>query len=262
MRLQRIFWLCLLAALGANAVASATASAAPPAYAECVATEGPFTSPNCRHLGPPDTWAIVPFEFGAEQPLDTFDANAKVDDVRIETTSLAALTCRDGSSSGQFSGSKEQKSVVLALRGCRLGATKCASAGEQAGKILTNPLEGVLGYLAGKGTSTPTVGLRLSAETGPFLLEATCGNVSIRLSGAAIGVVGHDINLISELSTQSFTQTAGVQAFTSFEGGTPGEQQLWLEFSGGGYTGGMPAAAAALQLSERVKWQIPAEVEA
>jgi hypothetical protein len=117
----------------------------------------------------------------------------------------------------------------------------------------------VLGYLTGKGTGDPTVGLSLSAETGP-LLEASCAGVGVGLAGAVIGTVTQDINFINKISTQSFTQTAGVQEFTSFEGGTPGAQELSAEINmGGGY---QPAGPAGLQLSERVQWPMLAEIEA
>jgi hypothetical protein len=255
----RTLWLCLFAVLAASAVACSCAGAALPSYSNCVAIEGPFTSATCHHLGPPDTWAVLPFEFGPEHPNTSFEAHAMKDDVRVETTSLTAITCQGGRSDGHFAGSKEQQSVFLSFTGCRLGTHKCASAGQGPGKIVTSPLQGVLGYLAGKGTGAPTVGLSLSAETGP-LLEATCAGVGVRLTGAVVGTVTRDIDFINKISTESFVQSAGVQEFTSFEGGAPGEQELSAEIDmGGGY---QPAGPAGLQLSERVQWPMLAEIEA
>jgi len=255
--------LCLLLALAACAIASAGATAALPSYAECEATEGPFSDPGCHHLGPPDTWAVVPFEFGPETLVKaTFEARVAKAGLRIEPTTGMALTCKGASSSGEFAGSKEERAVLYAFRGCRLGSQPCMSAGQQAGRITTYPLTAVLGYLAGAGTSMPTVGLSFSAESEPYLLQASCGSVNVRLSGAVVGVVSHDIDFMSKVSIQTFAQTAGVQEFTSFEGGTPSERQLQLEFSGGSYGVGTPALAAGLQLAERVPWPMFMEIEA
>lgn len=256
-RSTRIMGVALLAALALSAAASANAGAALPSYSNCVATEGPFVDAGCHHVKAPGGWAILPFEFAP--PVNGFNARGGKTGVSIETSSMQMVSCHSVKASGELIGTKDQRAVVDTLVSCRMGGQRCTSAGAQPGRIVTSPLSGVLGYLAGAGTSTPTVGISISSEAGP-VAEFMCGMTGVRLQGSVLGVVSSDVDFVSKVSTETFSQLGGVQSFTSFEGGSPGALQLRAEVNmGGGY---QPAGTAGLAFSERLEVPVATEVEA
>ena len=154
------------------------------------------------------------------------------------------MECRSTSSSGELTGSKEAKNVILTSNGCQAGGSSCSSAGAKPGQVITNPLAGELGYLAGKGTSAPTLGPRLLQEKTTYSAEFDCEGLLLRVQGPLIAEVEGGVNLISSESTLAFRQSGGKQEFTSFEGGGVFEEVWRWEFNEGkGYEpeGGTPS---------------------
>jgi len=96
---------------------------------------------------------------------------------------------------------------------------------------MSNALKGELGYIAGKGTSTPTVGLLLTQEASTYATEFNCEGLEIRTKGPLIGEATGNINAISPEAAYTFRQSKGVQQYTSFEGGGMFEDEWRWEFN-------------------------------
>jgi hypothetical protein len=132
----------------------------------------------------------------------------------------------------------------------------------KAKNILSNALAGTLGYLAGKGGATPTVGLALTAETAAYSTEFNCEGTEVRTSGKLMGVLTEDINVVLTHPKLTLKQTAGVQERTSFEGGLAGEDTLRTEVKttpagawepAGGAASGLEFTASTKQRDVEVK---------
>ncbi len=185
--------MALLAALALSAAASANAGAALPSYSNCIATVGPFVDAACHHEKGPGGWAILPFEYAP--PINHFEGRGGKTGVSIETSSMEMVSCHSAKTTGELIGTKGQRSVVVTFVSCRMGGQRCTSAGATAGSHRHEPLSGVLGYLAGAGTHTPTVGISMSSEAGP-VAEFMCGMTCVRLQGSVLGAVGANVDFI------------------------------------------------------------------
>jgi hypothetical protein len=257
MKRMRIIGLCTLTVLAAAAVASASASAELPEYMVCKVAKvgkvfvGHYSSALCTEESKVETGGEYELEKGFGKKA-TFTAKSGRS-VLASPELPDRMECKSTSSSGEFTGSKEAKNVVISSSDCEAGGTKCASAGAKAGHIVTNPLRGELGYIAGKGTSTPTVGLLLVQQSTTYAAEFECESVKVRTQGPVIAEVTGDVNAISPESTYTFRQSDGVQQFTSFEGGGLLEDEWHWEFNvGRGYEpeGGDPSGLELAALAK------------
>ena len=153
----------------------------------------------------------------------------------------------------EFTGSKDVKDVVLTSTGCEESEAKCTSAGRLAGHIVTNPLKGEFGYIAGKGTKTPTVGLLLQQESTTYAAEfanAWKSRSGPRDRSSRKSPATSTRSLRN--STYTFRESGGVQQFGSFEGGLPDETWRW-EFNAGKGWEPEGGATFGLQLTATAK---------
>jgi hypothetical protein len=256
MKRVRIIGLCLLAALAVAAVTSATASAELPEYAVCGkatkaegAWKGHYTSSLCTEASKVETGGEYEIAKGFGKKA-TF--TAKGGESLVASSEVPEkMECKTTTATGEFTGSKGVKDVILTSTGCEEEEAKCTTAGRLTGHIVSNPLKGEFGYIAGKGTKAPTVGLLLEQESTTYAAEFDCGELPIRTKGPVIAEVTGNVNAISAESTYTFRETGGVQQFGSFEGGLPDENWRW-EFDGtkgwepeGGATFGLQLTATA-----------------
>jgi hypothetical protein len=225
-------------AIGASAVAAASASAALPEYKECAKVAkhtGEFTTKDCNeesstHEGNFELLA------GLGKKV-TFTATAKP--IRFELEGGGIMECGTAKTTGELTGTKEERDVVMRFTNCKF-FVDCSTPGEPEGTIVTEPLRGVLGYIS---KSPLKVGIVYSPEgTSPYWVQGLCSgspSFGIRWEGALLGRVTGDLNMVSKESEQNFAQIGGHQEFTHFEGGSEGEDQLLVEFnSGSGFGGG------------------------
>jgi len=171
------------------------------------------------------------------------------------------IDCKSSSTSGELVGSKQMRNVVMTAVGCEANGSRCTSAGLRPGHVITDPLEGEFGYIAGKGTSTPTVGLLLSEESTTFAAEFACEGVAIRMQGPIISEASGDINVVSPEATYTFRQSGGVQQYTSFEGGGLFEDEWHWEFNiGQGFEpeGGDPSGLELTGVANQGAFEIKA----
>jgi hypothetical protein len=265
MKRIRSIGLVVLATLALAAVAAASASAELPEYMVChqaarvhKAYVGHYTSALCTEESRVETGGEYELDKGfGKRAMFTAKAGASV---LSSAESPEKVVCKTTSISGEFVGSKQLKGVVLKAGGCELSGSKCSSAGATAGHIMTNALKGEFGYLAGKGTRTPTVGLVVSQESAPYAAEFQCETVEVRTQGPIIAEASGNINAISAEATYAFRESGGVQQYTSFEGGGMFEDEWRWEFNfgkgfepEGGDPSGLELTATSVQSASEIK---------
>src|SRR5207302_6884304 len=138
-------------------------------------------------------------------------------------------TCSGGSVSGEYTGGQKE-SLTLTLTGCKRAGEACSSVGAGAGEIVSSALEAAVGYISGRGTKKPVIGLDLKREGA--LQTATCGSglakTVLTVEGSVIGVITPTARMRIE-ETLKFTASQGRQAPESFQEGaadTLGESRL------------------------------------
>ncbi len=266
MKAIRIIGVAVLGVFAVAAIATASASAELPEYMLCGKAAkvdkvyvGHYTSSLCTEESKVETGGEYELEKGLGKKA-TFAA--KSGRTILATPEIAEkIECKSTSTSGEFTGSKQAKDVVLTASGCEATGSKCTSAGAKAGHITSNPLSGEFGYLAGKGTKAPVVGLLLSAEGTAYAAEFSCEGVEVRTDGPIISEVTGNIDTISGEVTYTFRQSGGRQQYTSFEGGGMFEDEWHWEFNyGKGFEpeGGNPAGLELAASSSQGAFEIRA----
>ena len=134
----------LIAVLAIAAVSATTAAwgFSPPEIGRCVkvtAKTGKFSSATCikEKSGGNYEW-----EPGAlKNKFKTTGGSGA-----LETTNGTAVGCNTEESGGEFSSPKTVTGVVVRFTGCHSAGFVCGTAGAPEGEIVTNPLEGRIGF--------------------------------------------------------------------------------------------------------------------
>lgn len=238
MRNARFIGLCLLIVFGLCAVASATASAAEPALYECAKVakvekkyHGKYVNKTCTEESKTSEG-----KYELQEGIGKGkEFKGKGTAANLEIHGLGEVSCKKTADTGYFTSPKTAGKINVTFTGCEINGRKCSSEKAAAGEIKTNPLQGEVGYIEGKGTSSPVIGVALSAEP-PYAYEAvfTCNpeELNARVSGAVIGVVKAPYNKFTKEATLTFSQSSGKQEPESFEGGPT--QTLLTEAKFGG----------------------------
>ena len=113
-----------------------------------------------------------------------------------------------------------QKGVVLTFSECEAGGKRCTTAGQKTGVVVTEPLEGTLGYV---NAAEHRVGLDLAGEGGPVMMIWSCTGLEYEVTGSLIGEIS-PVNVFTNAYTVTFALQSEVefeefQAIKSFEGG-------------------------------------------
>jgi hypothetical protein len=189
-----------------------------------VAGTGAYQYKNCVLQSPGHTgnyeWVAGP---GAK-PAFTAEAG----EVVLETVGGTRVTCAPGQLSGEWTGAKTA-SVNVAFKGCKNVASgkSCQSSPSAAAEITTaQALVGELGFISGKGTERPKVGLDLKPKgPSPNVLSFTCGGPPEELgTGEPWTVEGSVIGAIKPIDRMKttykllYSERAGKQAPEHFEG--------------------------------------------
>jgi hypothetical protein len=230
MKRMRIVGLCLVAVFALSAFATSSAFAKPE-IGRCVTKAGgKYKNSNCTEKGTGGT-----FEFVKNAVKKGF-TSAGGEGV-LETAAGTKVICTAQSAKGEYlekgttPSTKEVHHVVATFTGCTLPliGAPCNTAGKGSGVIVTNELEGKMGYISGKGTKTPSVGQELKpAKTAPGKLFATfeCGGGAVKIEvGQGTGKGGDCIiapvgpaNTMSLHATETYGGSGGVQSPQHFEG--------------------------------------------
>jgi hypothetical protein len=121
--------------------------------------------------------------------------------VKLESKGAGTVECEASTAEGELTGLKSGMET-LTYTGCKRESSSCASAGETAGTIRTDPLESIT-YEADEKYF---LGL-----AGNPIMKFTCGSTALTLSGEVSGETTGDINVMSARSESVFKQGAGYQ---------------------------------------------------
>lgn len=227
MRLTKAFGALLVFGLLAAVIVPAGAFAAEPALYECAKTvkvekkyTGRFTDKKCsieateaeRAEGKKNAYELRE-GIGKGKEFKGKGAGAN-----LEVEGIGGIACTSTADSGKFTSATSAGDIIATFKGCEFNNKKCSS-GSKVGEIVTNPLKAGVGYLAGKGTLTPTVGVDISAEAGEVLASFTCPPTEFAVTGSVIGEVT-PVNKFAKEATFVFGNGGiGIQKWKHFEEG-------------------------------------------
>jgi len=153
---------------------------------------------------------------GKEGKVKAFKGKSK--GANLEAEGIGGVSCTSSGDVGDFTGPKTAADIVVTFKGCEFNGRKCASAGEALGTIVTFPLKGEVGYLEGKGTGSPKVGVLITPESGTLLAKWACKEEDLAASGGVIGEISSPINAFTKEAVFLFKQKRiGVNAWQKFE---------------------------------------------
>jgi hypothetical protein len=239
-----------LAALAASAMLCASASAALPEWGKCVKlAKGKYTNAACT--GAKTKNGGYEWDHGTTA-IEKRGFTSSGGEAELRTTEGIATDCTSETTTGELSGFKGVSDVEVTFQGCHANLAGLVCTGgeieefeegyikEKPGEIKTRELKGTLGYIEGKGTEKPVVGISLTPESKKGLFaQFICGGVLVVRVGAKPRKGGGDsiispiepVNQMGSTATQTYTQQqeceeevchgTGVQIPTSFEGGKP-----------------------------------------
>jgi hypothetical protein len=111
---------------------------------------------------------------------------------------------------------KVAKAIKFKLTGCKAGTVKCKSLGANEEEIVSEPLEGELGYLLGTAEGSETVAFALSPTmSGGLIASFTC-LLLVEEKGCLAGKI-KKTNTLTTLWTLTFEEKNGEQAVKDYE---------------------------------------------
>jgi hypothetical protein len=239
MKRMRIMGLCLVVAVAISAIAAVSASALPE-IGRCVAKveiKSKYTDSNCNVKAVKGNGK---FEFvkGAGAVNEGFTSTGESEGI-LETEGGTKVICHVQSATGKYDedfstttppvGSiKEVEGVVAKFNECELPVIKgaCNSTGKASGEIVTNTLQGPLGYI---NKAKKEVGQELTPATKKAAFaEFSCGGGAVKIVVKEGPKLGHNciiapvvkVNEMSLTATQTYSGSAGKQNPQNFEGKT------------------------------------------
>ena len=233
--------LCLLAVAAVSLASIASASAAAPEYGRCIKAEknvkkewtGSFSDSKCtKKVTAEEKAKKGKFEWfaGASKKFQTSSGGKGV----LEEVGKNAVACKSESSTGEYSGAKEVKNVIVKFKECESGPFVCTSEGHPAGELETKTLEGRLVW---ENETTKKVAFELTpvgGESHPFI-EFTCGlSLTVAVKGAIL--VPIKTNTMSETVPLKYKAKHGFQTPEYYEeGGKKVRAVLLSNFAGKGF---------------------------
>lgn len=288
----RILGVCLVAVVAFAAVATAGASAAKlPEFGACEVApshEGKYADANCtlpvkkvygKYTGGYEWYTEAQARGGRGLTGYNFGGGT-IGAATFATTSGKTIQCSEGELYQlQIQGPKSVGKILTYFYGCESEGQVCTSEFSEYGSITDElawirgeSLKGELVYVAGRKTSTPSVGLTLTSfNAGTPLFTVVCegpiGSVTIGGAGGkktekpkgntVISLISPVDQMTKEYS-QTFTQTEGVQEPATTEKGEPLSLQEYL--SNESKWVGLGIASTFQDISER--GALPTEIKA
>jgi hypothetical protein len=211
---------CLVAAFGMSAVATATEEL--PELGRCLKVAGAAThryaNAGCTIESEGENTGKYEWEPGPG-PNAAFTAIAEASD--LETVGKVTMKCHAGTARGQFTGPKTDVATIT-FTGCEYGSptgVPCQTPGARGGEVVTNQLEGALGYISGAHTTKPVIGMRLAPASGTQFASVECSGITVTLSGSVIGTVTGAIDKMAVTSWLKLKASKGKQVPEQLEHG-------------------------------------------
>jgi hypothetical protein len=216
--------LCLLVALALGALMATAASAAAPEYGRCVKAEknakkeynGSFSDSKCTKEVPvserPKKGKYI-WTPGAGKAKFTSTGGVGV----LTTVGGSAVECKAESSDGEFvpGNNKEEAGIVVKFTGCEALSLQCTSPGAKAGELITNELEGLVGWETKAMKKTALELSPAKSVTSGQFIEFECSGLAVKVRGHVLVPIKNDKMTATE--TLKFKATKGRQKPESWE---------------------------------------------
>jgi hypothetical protein len=218
--------LCLASALAIGAVVAASAAAGVPERGKC-ASGTEFENKGCTVSGSHNKFKWVP---NVKTAFTSTSGPATLKSFTPEGAPLPAVECAKSKSKGDFLGPKGSE-FTITFEGCTSAGERCTGGAKaKAGEIVTNKLEGTLGFI-----SPGVVGEDIKAVGGGVLVSFTCGANEIETDGSVVGEIGSGVyNTAASTETLILEEAAGKQQPTKLEGEPEDTLKSEIDGLGGG----------------------------
>jgi hypothetical protein len=239
MRRIRIAGLCLVAVCAMSIIASSSASAALPEFGRCIKkavkslpgySDSKCTKEATEAKKGSYEWLPGP---GPKAGFTTTGGTAT-----LATKGGKTVTCTSENSTGEYlSGDNKHEATTVKFNGCTSSSFKCKTTGAAEGELITNPLEGEVGY-ENKAKKKTALKLYPQAPNKKFI-EFKCIGLEVKVrgkgeeNGAGI-LVNIKNDKMSTTETLKYKATKGVQKPVKWEGPNP-ETYLESNFENLGY---------------------------
>jgi hypothetical protein len=196
----------------AGVVAANAAAFSPPEIGRCVRVAvgtGKFSSSSCikEKAGGSFEW-----EPGAVKNKFSTKGGSGL----LQTVLGIAVGCKTQESGGEFNSPKTVTGVVVKFTGCESAGIKCTTAGSATGELVTNPLEGRIGF-ENKAKKKVAFDLYPTPADEGLYITFDCGaSLHITVGGSVLVNVKSD-KMLTAL-TLKYKATRGVQKPEKFEG--------------------------------------------
>lgn len=196
-------------------------------------------------------------------------------DFAIQTTGISEFesdagtgSCESILASGEITGPSEIGSAVEVLKGCSLGGIKCNNGKAGANEVVSETLEGVIGYIKTEELKSPKlVGLELGKKRKskltqhPVFATFQCGTSSVVMRGNIIGEIS-PFNKAGKLFELHYREHDRMQQFDNMAGGLQeefgGEEVLTWDYERSGeYTPWVLASGMELKTSVEGEFYAP-----
>jgi hypothetical protein len=217
-----ILAVCLIAVFAMTTVATATEEL--PEIGRCVRVAGVAThryaTAMCTTKSEDESTGKYEWEAGPG-PNPGFTATAEAS--YLETVGKTTLKCRASRAKGEFTGPRTDIATITFI-GCEYGSPTgvvCQTPGARAGEVVTSTLEGGIGYISGRGTAKPVVGMRLAPASGSQFASVECSGITVTLSGSVIGTVAGAIDKMTLTTWLKLKAAKGKQVPEQLEDAAP-----------------------------------------
>jgi hypothetical protein len=238
MRRVTFMGLCLMAVLVSGAVAAAGASAQAPEYGRCLKAEkignsytGKFSNSGCTTEVPEAERAKKgKYEWypGVLKGKQTSKGGKAI----LEEAGRYAVGCESEESTGEYSGTKDVRHVIVKFKKCQAPGLVCTSEGHEKGELETVPLEGRVVW---ENESKHKAAFDLFPEGGGEFIEFNCGGtLTVAVRGSILVPV--TVDKMSDTVTLKYVGKKGVQKVQDYEeGGVKVKDILEANFAGKGF---------------------------
>jgi hypothetical protein len=226
--------LVLVATFALSVAIVASASAAAPEYGRCEKAEkvgkvynGDFTNSGCTTKSEAKTGKYE-WHPGVLKVKQTSKGGKGI----LEEAGKYAVGCESEESTGEYSGTKEVKHLIVKFKKCEAPGLVCTSEGHAKGELETVPLAGRVVW---ENEAKRKTALDLFPEGGGDFIEFDCGSaLTVAVKGSILVPVTAD--KMSDTVTLKYVGKKGLQKVKDYEeGGVKVKDVLEANFAGKGF---------------------------
>jgi hypothetical protein len=244
---------CVVAALAVSGLAATSAFATAPEYGRCLKTTGgKYKEAKCLKLASGTKPGNYEWNPGFAKQKFTSVGGVGV----LTTVGGAGVECKTEVSDGEFTPSgndKEEKGVIVHFKGCKSLETPCTTPGAESGELITNELEGIVGWENKARKKTDLELYPAKGVSSGLFIEFSCSGLVVKVKGHVLVPTKNDAMKKSE--TLKFVAKKGVQKPTKWEE-SASPAILEASFKGG------PFEQAGQNITSTIEAEEPLELNA